>query len=120
MISKLFRKWCNGSLVYLTKMYRQPKTFLGVTRRDGYVHENITRIELQYGISVGVVLRSSSEEMVPFYEEHAARLERGISLENWASMPVMEKALLIAHRRISISMKNLQTEAEIKESERKA
>lgn len=58
--------------------------------------------------------------MVPVHEEHEARLERGISLEVWGTMPYMEKALLIANRRVRNAIANISTEAEIKQAERKA
>lgn len=81
---------------------------------------SVTKIELQHGISTGASLRSFGEDMAPLFEEHEARLERGISLEAWGTMPRMEKAFLIAHRRIKLSLQNLQSEAEIKHSESKA
>lgn len=63
-------------------------------------------------------LRSLGENMVPLFEEHEARLERNISLKAWGTMPGMEKALIVAHRRIKIAMQNLQTEAEIRKAKR--
>lgn len=57
---------------------------------------------------------------MPIYEEHEARLERNISLEAWMKMQEMEKALIVAARRIQIASKNLQAEAEIAHSEREA
>lgn len=56
--------------------------------------------------------------MVPIHEEQEARLERGIRLEEWGWMPMMEKAMLIAHRRIRIALANIQAEAEIRHAER--
>jgi len=64
-------------------------------------------------------LRSFGSGLVPLYEENEARLERGIELEPWGEMEEMEKALIVAARRIRIAIKNLQEEAQIKESERK-
>lgn len=58
-------------------------------------------------------MRKLAGDLVPIYEEHAARLERGISLDVWSDMNEIEKALIIARRRIGIQMQNLQTEAEI-------
>jgi hypothetical protein len=57
---------------------------------------------------------------VPVYEEHAARLDRGIRLDEWGAMPLFEKALIIAHRRVATAMQNLQTDAEISQAEQKA
>jgi hypothetical protein len=76
-------------------------------------------VELEYGVSSGVRLRSLAEGLVPLYDEHIARLERGISIEDWGKLASTEKALLIAARRIHIAMQNLQSEAEIKHSENK-
>lgn len=101
-------------------MFRLPRPFLGVTKTSGYVDVSVTTIELQHGISAGARLRSFGESMVPLFEEHEARLERGIGLEVWGAMPRMEKAFLIAHRRIKLSLQNLQSEAEIKHAEAKA
>lgn len=75
---------------------------------------------MQYGISSGAVLKSLAEGLVSLYEEHETRAERGIGLEAWGNMAMNEKAFLIAQRRITLSLKNLQAEAEIKDSERKA
>ena len=55
--------------------------------------------------------------MVPPYEEHLARLERGIAMKEWYEMHPIERALIVAIRRINIMEKNLQTEAEIEKSE---
>ncbi len=59
-------------------------------------------------------------DMVPLHEEHEARLERGLNLEAWGRMPLMEKAMIIASRRIRIAISNINTEAEIRDAERKA
>lgn len=58
--------------------------------------------------------------MVPVHEEHEARLERGIGLEAWGKMPLMEKAMIVANRRIRIAIANIHTEAEIAQAERNA
>lgn len=101
-------------------MSRQPRSFLGATRRVGYVDKRVTQVELEHGIYSGVKLKSIGDGMVPMFEEHEARLERGIGLDAWGTMPLFEKALLIAHRRVRNAMSNLQTEAEMKDSERRA
>lgn len=54
--------------------------------------------------------------MVPIFEEHAVRLERNYTLEQWADLDAMEKAIVIAVRRIDMAAKNLQIEAEIKKA----
>lgn len=56
--------------------------------------------------------------LVPLYEEHEARLERGIDIKEWMAMDEREKALLIAARRIRIAIHNLQEEAQIKQANR--
>ena len=58
--------------------------------------------------------------MVPVQEEHEARLERNIGLDDWGRMVMMEKALIIANRRIRIAIQNLNNEAEIKKMERES
>lgn len=57
--------------------------------------------------------------LVPIYEEHSARLERGISLDAWDQMRMEEKAFIIAMRRVKLAMQNIQNEAEIRVSQRK-
>jgi predicted GTPase len=67
-----------------------------------------------------VRLQTIGIDMVPLQEEHEARLERNIRLADWGAMDVMEKALIIASRRIQTAIRNLNTEAEIKQAERTA
>jgi len=96
------------------------KRFLGVTKRVGELDENITRIELENGISAGIRWRSLGREMVPIFEEHLARDEKGIRMKEWYAMEPMERAIIIAVRRITNAAKNHQTEAEIKANKRKS
>lgn len=77
-------------------------------------------MELENGISAGISLRLLRKGLVPIYEEHSARIERNISLEVWSEMGEMEKALIIAQRRIAIAMKNLQSDAEAEQIKREA
>lgn len=77
-------------------------------------------MELEYGVGAGIKLKTTAAGMVPIYEEHAARLERRISLDDWYCMDVYERALVVAHRRIHIQVQNLQSEAEIRNSKREA
>lgn len=70
-------------------------------------------------MSAGIRLRSLGIGMVPLYEEHEARLERDIDLAHWERMEADEKAFIVAMRRIRIAIGNLQTEAEIRNAERK-
>lgn len=100
-------------------MSNQPRSFLGASKRVGNIDRSVTLIELDYAVQSGVQLKSMGMGMVPLVEEHEARLERGIGLDAWLTMPLYEKAMIIALRRIKIAMQNLQTEAEIRDSERK-
>lgn len=86
----------------------------------GEVDESITRIELDHGVSAGIRLGSLGEDMVPLFEEHTARLERNIRLKDWYEMEPMERAMVVAVRRLDNAMKNHQAEAEIRHSKNKA
>lgn len=101
-------------------MSRRQRRFLGVTRRQGEIDLPVTAIELEHAVYSGAKLKILAEGMVPVFEEQEARVERGLSLETWGSMPLYEKALIIAIRRTNISLQNLQNEAEIRDAERKA
>ena len=96
-----------------------PNPFLGVTKSNGEIDVPATRVELEHGISSNLRLSSMAEGMVPIYEEQLTRLERGIDLDAWAGMNVDEKAMIVAVRRTTMAMKNLQAEAEIKQAEKK-
>lgn len=91
-----------------------------MTKQVGEREVPVTEIELDYGISAGIHLQSIGTDMVPLQEEHDARLERGIDLNTWCGMDVLEKALIVAHRRNRIAIQNLHTEAEIRKAERDA
>lgn len=80
---------------------------------------SVTEIELDNGISAGIHLRVAGPDGIPTFEEHSARLDRGIRLDDWAAMTVEEKAIIIAQRRIQRAMENIQADAEIKRSKRK-
>ncbi len=56
--------------------------------------------------------------MVPIFEEHATRIENGFSIEDWYKLESIERAMIVAMRRIDVASKNLQAEAEIKASKR--
>ena len=94
-------------------MSEPPRSFLGATKVQGEVETLITRIELEHAVSAGVSLRSLGNGIVPVYEEHAARLDKGINIETWSNMGRIEKALVIASRRVGNALQNIQTEAEI-------
>jgi hypothetical protein len=59
-------------------------------------------------------------DLVPVFEEHSVRLERGVSIKDWMDMDETEKALIVARRRIATQMRNLQTEAEIRKAKQDA
>lgn len=90
-----------------------------MTKNLGEIDVSITKIELNHGISTGIWLGSLFGGIIPVYEEHLARLERGIKLNEWSEMDVDEKAMIVAIRRLNRSMENLQAEAEIAKSEKK-
>lgn len=72
-------------------------------------------------MSAGIYLRSLYKGLVPIYEVEAARQAGRYSLEHWYSeMSEMERALVIARRRIENQMKNLQSEAEAEQLRREA
>jgi len=98
--------------------FRLLRRFLGATKHIGGFNAPISRIELEHGVSSGVSLRSYGKGMIPIYEEHVTRIERGIGLMAWSEMEEMEKALIVASRRIRIAMQNLQEEAQIKKADR--
>jgi hypothetical protein len=101
-------------------MSRRPNPFLGATRRVGYIDKSVTEVELEFGVYSGIKLKSYGDGMVPAFEEHDARLARGIRLEEWSAMSRLEKAFLIAHWRIKNAMQNLQSEAEIRQARQDA
>jgi hypothetical protein len=100
-------------------MRKRPRSFLAVTKKIGSIESPVTEIQLEHGVSAGIHLRVLAEGLIPLYEEHEARLERGIRLKEWEEMDYIEKALIVAQRRIRNAAQNLQSEAEIKAMERK-
>ena len=85
----------------------------------GELQENITRLELDNGISAGIHWRALGADMVPIYEEHSARMERNIDINQWYAMEPMDRAMIVAVRRIDVASKNHQTEAEIRAAKKK-
>lgn len=90
-----------------------------MTQHIGEREVLVTEVELEHGVSAGI-LWGGIAGLVPVQEEHEARLERNIGLEEWGRMDTMEKALIIAARRNRIAIANIQTEAEIRKAERDA
>lgn len=99
---------------------RLPRTFLGATKNQGSIEVPVTEIEPEHGIYTGIHLQQIGLDVVPVHEEHEARLERGISLADWGRMETMEKALLIASRRIRMAVQNINTDAEINKMEQES
>ena len=97
-----------------------PRHFLGVTKQVGEINESVTRIELNETVSAGIRWRSLGTDMVPIFEEHTARMERGYSIEAWYSLNPMERAIAVAQKRLENSMKNLQGEAEAKHAKKQS
>lgn len=91
-----------------------------VTKQTGELRETVTRFELDNAVSAGVTWGSLGADMVPLFEEHSARLERGYTIDQWYALDAMERAMVVAHRRIDIASKNLQADAEIRDAKRKA
>jgi len=97
-----------------------PRIFLGASKRYDELSVPVTRVELDHAVSAGVELKTLGADMVPLFEEHEARLLAGYRLEAWGSMDVMERALVVAQRRIRIAVENLQSEAQIKHAKANA
>jgi len=90
-----------------------------VTIRQDEVTRNVTEVELDHGVSAGIGLRSFGNGMVSVFEEQDVRIDNKMSLTEWDELPYMERVIIIATNRVKRSMKNLQSEAEIRESKRK-
>lgn len=88
--------------------------FLRVTKSVGYTNESVTRIDLTYAVSAGISWGSIGEGMVPIFEEQITRLENKYTIQEWSETDPMERAIMVATRRIENAMKNLQSEAEIR------
>ena len=90
-----------------------------MTIRQDEVTRNVTEVELDHGVSAGIGLRSFGNGMVSVFEEQDVRIDNKMSLTEWDELPYMERVIIIATNRVKRSMKNLQSEAEIRESKRK-
>ena len=99
-------------------MFNPQRRFLNVSKKIGYVSQSITKIELKHSVHTGISWGCIGEGMVPIFEEWSVRLERGKSLEEWNAIDPLERAVIIAMRRIDIAAKNIHTASEI-DSQRK-
>lgn len=97
-----------------------PRSFLGISKSYGDISVPVTRVELDNAVNPGVQMKAMGAEMVPIYEEHTARLEAGYKLDDWTTLDMMEKALVIAQRRSRIALENIQSDAQIKHAKRNA
>lgn len=91
-----------------------------MTIDSGEETRNVTEVELDHGISAGIRLRSLGKGMISVFEEQDVRIDNKMSLAEWDELPYMERVILVAMTRIKRAMSNLQSEAEIRDSERKA
>lgn len=73
---------------------------------------------LPHAVNAGIQWGALGTEMIPIFEEQAARLEKNYRMDEWNALDRMERAMIIAVRRVDISMKNHQSEAEIKAAQR--
>ncbi len=85
-----------------------------VTKSIGYTEETVTKIEPANTVSAGIRWGAISGEFVPLYEEQVARIEAHYTMDAWYALDPLERAMVIAVRRIGNAMQNLQMEAEIK------
>lgn len=70
-------------------------------------------------MSAGIRWRSFGKGMVPIFEEHLARNEKKYTLDEWYALDPLDRAMIIAIRRIDNASKNHQAQAEIKASKAK-
>lgn len=71
-------------------------------------------------MSAGILLRSLSEDTIPQYYEHLARVKYGKSLSEWMAMSRWDKALIVAIMQVDNAVQGHQAEAEIQRAQRKA
>ena len=69
-------------------------------------------------MSAGILLRSFSEDTIPPYYEHKARMRAGKSLTEWSEMDRWDKALAVAMMQIGNAVEGQQAEAEIKQAKK--
>lgn len=90
-----------------------------VTIPRGRVSESVTKAELTNSIQTGIRWGSLGRDMVPVFEEMSARLGTHMTLEQWSALDPMERALVVAQRRVDNAIKNIQTEAELRAAKKK-
>jgi len=82
-----------------------------VTIPNGITRDSVTKAQLDNGPATGLQWGSLGVGMVPIFEEHAARLDRNMTLEQWGALDPMERALLVAQKRIDYAIRAVQEEA---------
>jgi hypothetical protein len=90
-----------------------------VTIKQDEITRNVTEVELEHGVSAGIGLRSLVKGMIPVFEEQDVRIDNKMSLAEWDALPYMERVIIVALTRTKRAMSNLQTEAEIRDADRK-
>ena len=90
-----------------------------MTVKQDEITRNVTEVELEHGVSAGIGLRSLGNGMIPVFEEQDVRIDNKMSLAEWDELPYMERAMMVAVSRTKRAVSNLQSEAEIRNSERK-
>jgi len=91
-----------------------------VTKNTGEIDEEISRVELNDQVNAGIRWRSIATDMVPIFEEQTVRLERGYTIERWYALDEMERAIMIAQKRIENISKGHQNEAEQEHAKQQA
>jgi len=91
-----------------------------VTVKIGERVTNVTEVELDHGVNAGISFNIYGLNLIPVYEEQQTRVENRFTLAEWDALPYLDKVLSVAMRRIRLSIKNVQAEAELSESERKS
>lgn len=91
-----------------------------VTKNSYEIRENVTRFESENSVSAGITWGAIGPGMVPIFEEHSARVERNYKLTEWYELDPIERAMVVAMRRIDIAAKNLQMDAEIRHAKKNA
>ena len=99
-------------------MSKPPRGFLGVAVNQDNIDKSVTEVELEHGLHTGITLKRLGFGLVPLYEEHSTRVEYKFTMEDWDKLPPIEKAFMVAVRRIERSCDNIQAEASIRESKR--
>jgi len=91
-----------------------------VTIPNGITRDSVTKAQLDGGPATGLQWGALGAGMVPTFEEQAARLDKNMTLEQWGALDPMERALLIAQRRIDAAIRAVQEEAAARQAKRKA